>query len=66
MPVGNNSSVEFNGEQYLQIRGAWYNARTYIKPPEIISRQLDERFGSVSSVKPQRTTTRGTRPRPGL
>ena len=41
----NNRVVEFDGERYLQIRGAWYNARTYIKPPEIISRRLDERFG---------------------
>mgnify|MGYP000170232238 FL=1 len=43
-----NSStiVEFDGERYLQIHGAWYNARTYIKPPEIISRHLDERYGT--------------------
>jgi hypothetical protein len=37
--------VEHDGERYIKIRGAWYNARTYIKPPEIISRRLDERFG---------------------
>ena len=24
-----------------------YNARTYIKPPEIVSRRLDERFGNA-------------------
>jgi hypothetical protein len=41
----NKTVVEFDGERYLQIRGAWYNARTYIKPPEIISRRLEERFG---------------------
>ena len=43
----NNRVVEFDGERYLQIRGAWYNARTYIKPPEIVSRRLDERFGNA-------------------
>ena len=59
-------SVEFNGERYLQIRGAWYNARTYIKPPEIISRQLDERYGATTTPRPTRPTTRGTRTKPGL
>ena len=43
--ASSNTIVEFDGERYLQIHGAWYNARTYIKPPEIISRRLDERFG---------------------
>ncbi|HOU40922.1 MAG TPA: hypothetical protein PK829_06605 [Promineifilum sp.] len=41
----NRIIVEFDGERYTQISGAWYNAQTYIKPPEIISRRLDERFG---------------------
>lgn len=43
--ASSNTIVEFDGERYLQIHGAWYNAHTYIKPPEIISRRLDERFG---------------------
>jgi hypothetical protein len=52
--------VEFDGERYLQIRGAWYNARTYIKPPEIVSRRLDERFGVARppEVKPGRPVPR--------
>lgn len=56
-----SGSVEYDGERYLQIHGAWYNARTYIKPPEIICRQLDQRFGTTTSSKPQRQPTRGTR-----
>ena len=47
----NKTVVEFDGERYLQIRGAWYNARTYIKPPEIISRRLEERFGVARPVE---------------
>ena len=62
--VENKNVVEFDGERYLQIRGAWYNARTYIKPPEIISRRLDERFGTARppEVKPARPLPQ--RPRP--
>jgi len=61
--------VELDGETYRQISGAWYNARTYIKPPEIISRRLDERYGSAapgSKSRPPRPATRGSRPKPGL
>ncbi len=43
----NRVIVEFEGERYTQISGAWYNAATYIKPPEIISRRLEERFGTA-------------------
>jgi len=59
----NKTVVEFDGERYLQIRGAWYNARTYIKPPEIISRRLDERFGSARppETKPGRPSPRPAR-----
>ena len=57
----NNTVVEFDGERYLQIRGAWYNARTYIKPPEIISRRLDERFGVA---RPPEAKVRPTPQRP--
>lgn len=39
--------VEHDGERYIKIRGTWYNASTYIKPPEIVSRRLDERFGNA-------------------
>lgn len=61
--------VELDGETYRQISGAWYNARTYIKPPEIISRRLDERYGSAApetKSRSQRPVTRGSRPKPGL
>jgi hypothetical protein len=61
--------VELDGETYRQIRGAWYNARTFIKPPEIISRRLDERYGDATppnKTRPQRPMTRGSRPKPGL
>ena len=59
----NNRVVEFDGERYLQIRGAWYNARTYIKPPEIISRRLEERFGMARppEAKPARPPQRPPR-----
>ena len=55
--------VEFDGERYLQIHGAWYNARTYIKPPEIISRRLDERYGTtrLAEVKLGRPPLKRTR-----
>lgn len=55
--------VEFDGERYLQIHGAWYNARTYIKPPEIVSRRLDERFGTARppEAKPARPPQRQLR-----
>lgn len=60
----NRIIVEYDGEQYTLISGAWYDARTYIKPPEIISRRLDERFGTARppEVKPARPLPQ--RPRP--
>lgn len=61
--------VELDGETYRQISGAWYNARTYIKPPEIISRRLDEQYGTAapgSKSRTQRPMTRGSRPKPRL
>ena len=59
----NKTVVEFDGERYLQIRGAWYNARTYIKPPEIISRRLDERFGTARPPEPKPARPAPQRPR---
>ncbi len=50
----NRIIVEHDGERYTQISGAWYNARTYIKPPEIISRRLEERFGMARPPEPQK------------
>lgn len=51
--------VEHDGERYIKIHGAWYNARTYIKPPEIISRRLEERFSNASTAeKPARSKHR--------
>jgi hypothetical protein len=55
----NRIIVEYDGERYVQLHGVWYNARTYIKPPEIISRRLDERFGTA-----QAATTKPTPPAP--
>ena len=59
----NKTVVEFDGERYLQIRGAWYNARPYINPPEIVSRRLDERFGTARppEAKPARPPQRQLR-----
>lgn len=56
----NRVIVEFEGERYTQISGAWYNAATYIKPPEIISRRLEERFGTARppEAKPARPVRR--------
>ena len=56
----NRVIVEFEGERYTQISGAWYNAATYIKPPEIISRRLEERFGTarLPEAKPTRPVRR--------
>jgi hypothetical protein len=59
--LSNTNTVEFDGERYLRIHGAWYNARTYIKPPEIISRHLDERFGAARPPE-----QKPTRPAPAI
>jgi len=59
----NRIIVELDGERYTLISGAWYDARTYIKPPEIISRRLDERFGVAQPPeKPSRPPRRPTSP----
>lgn len=59
----NRIIVELDGERYTLISGAWYDARTYIKPPEIISRRLDERFGVARPPeKPSRPPRRPTSP----
>ncbi len=67
----NRIIVELDGERYTLISGAWYDARTYIKPPEIISRRLDERFGVArppqEPSRPPRRPTSPSRPaRPPL
>jgi hypothetical protein len=58
-------SVEFEGETYRHTGSQWINARTFTVPPLVISRQLDQRYGSVSSFLPSTAEPpiRGARPK---
>ncbi len=47
-----NEEIELNGARYKRISGVWYDAKTGIKPPNVIIQQLNAR-SSLPTTKSQ-------------
>lgn len=54
--------VELDGREYVYDNGRWYDAETFLTPPQMIIRRLERRRAAV--VRPEPQPVQATKPKP--
>lgn len=56
--------VKLDGKEYVYDSGRWYDAETFLTPPQMIIRRLERRRSAVVRPKPQSVQTKKPKPKP--
>ena len=56
--------VKLDGKEYVYDNGRWYDAETFLTPPQMIIRRLERRRSAVVHPEPQPVQTTKSKPKP--